>query len=78
MCLDDVIRYGRFSDFVTHHWERHQDGELMRIWLHKCLDKSFEDWKAQLKPKAKPTKRQIEATVKKSAAIAQAIRPDDM
>ena len=75
--VDQAIQYGRFSEFVTFAFERDQDERLMNIWLHRVLKESYADWKKSLMPKVKPTKRQIEATVKNSAVIAAQIVPTD-
>ena len=75
---DEAIRYGRFNDFAEFVINRDQERRLLEIWLHKVHDKSYEDWKKSLMPKPKPTTRQVEATVRKSVAIAAQIIPQDL
>lgn len=72
---DEAIRFGRFSEFVDFIIEQDQEKKMMEIWLHKVFNLGYEDWKSQVRPKPKPTQRQIEATVQNSVAVANIIIP---
>ena len=77
--VDQVIRFGRFDDFVLSFWEEKNDREIMDVWLHKSWDKTFAEFKQQVLFASRPHKtnpKRIEATVKQSLAILEGFNPD--
>lgn len=74
--LDTVILAGRFWDFVLEFLDSQNEKMLWEFYLHKVFDKSFEQFKSSVIPKAPVSNEQIETTVKNSMDILQTFNPN--
>ena len=74
--IDTVILAGRFLDFVLEFLDSQNEKMLWEFYLHKVFDKSFEQFKNSVTPKAPVSHEQIETTVKNSMDILQTFNPN--
>lgn len=78
--LDTVIRSRRLAGFIATFWERQNDDELFQMWLHKCWSsEGFEQFKRRVSQRVapqRPTRRQVEATVRDSLSILDSFDPE--
>ena len=82
--LDQMIRTRRLEEFVIElvqmHNEEMEDQAHWEIWLHKCFDKSFADFKEALgigNETAAPTQEETESIVRDSYDLLNSFVPDE-
>lgn len=73
--LDGMIRTKRFFEFVLKLIEIHNNEKLYDLWLHKVIDKSFEEFKeaCSVQPMSES---EIETTVLESEEILNSFVPE--
>ena len=49
LLLDNLIENGRFLEFIMELLDMHEEEQIYELWLHKCFDKSYEEFKKGLK-----------------------------
>lgn len=80
--INGMILTGRFHEFVVSMWntetKEQNDREIWEFYLHRVLDKSFDDFKEELRINAENrnmSERTIETTVQHSMNILQNFNP---
>lgn len=61
--LDEMIRQGRFFDFVCEINKIRTEERMWEVWLHKVFDKPFNEWRDSI---MHTNQVNLEATVKNS------------
>lgn len=49
LLLDNLIENGRFLEFIIDLLDMYEEEQIYELWLHKCFDKSYEEFKKGLK-----------------------------
>ena len=49
LLLDNLIENGKFLEFIAELLNDYQEEQLYEFWLHKVLDKSYEEFKKDIK-----------------------------
>ena len=80
--MDGMIQTGRFSEFVVsfykQHFEEEDERTLWEFYLHRFVEKSFEDFKAELRTNRdnqQMSEETMETTIKDSMNILKNFRP---
>lgn len=81
--MQNMIRVGRFSEFVEQLWttseKERNDREIWEFYLHRVLDKTFDDFKEELRVQAMNrniSERDLEATINHSMNILENFNPE--
>ena len=81
--ISGMIRTGRFREFVESMWntdaKERNDREIWEFFLHRVFNKSFDDFKEELRINAmnsNMSERTIETTIKHSMNILQNFNPE--
>lgn len=73
--LDELIGNGLFFDYVVKFYEIEESEQLWDVWIHKVLDKSFNEFKNSIiKEEINPEK--VGTTIKDSLAILSGFIPE--
>ena len=76
LLLDGMLETGRFSDYVLKFIDIQNDEKIYNLWLHKCYDKSYAEFKDQVTESAKPADPvDLEATIRESEDILKSFIP---
>lgn len=73
--LEQMISYGRFSEFVSSLYKFDNDTKLWEIYLHKIHNKSFEEFKNSIML-SKPSNEKFETTIINSFNLLQEFNPE--
>ena len=78
--MDSLIEYNQFSEFISTMINIRDDELLFEVWLHKCYDKTFNEFKKdiQLSSDAQAgymDEDDVKTTVKKSKDILSGFTP---
>lgn len=80
--IDGMIQTGRFTEFVfsfyKQSFEEEDERTLWEFYLHRFIEKSFEDFKAELKTNKdnqQMSEETMETTIKESMNILKNFRP---
>lgn len=82
--MEAMLRTGRFAEFVREVIAMHnadtEEKTLWEAWLHKCYDKSFDEFRRSLGLASDavtdvPTTKEMENTVKQSFDMLAAFNP---
>lgn len=74
--LDNLIQNNGLFDFIGSLIDTYNDERLYEIWLHKCFDKSFEDYKQACTVK-QADESEIKETIKNSEQILNKFVPEN-
>lgn len=77
LLLDQVVETGDLSEFVSFVWDMTEEEQQWQYFLAKVFDKSFEDFKATVKPQPQISKKELETTVKESLDMMNTFIPDE-
>ena len=84
--MEAMLRTGRFAEFVreviTMHNAETEEKTLWEAWLHKCYDKTFDEFRralgaAQDAGTAGLTEQEMEDTVRQSVEMLEGFRPGE-
>ena len=70
--LDGYISTGRFLEFVINFVDTINEDQLWEVWLHKCIDKSFNEFKMSIMLPSNQfdtSSEALETTLKESKSI---------
>lgn len=73
--LDTVLLGGSLSEFISAVCEYENEEKEWQFFLHKIFDKSFDDFKSDLKPPQKLSRKDFETTVNHSKSILSGFDP---
>lgn len=73
--LDIAISGDRLSEFISTVCEYENEEKEWQFFLHKIFDKSFDDFKSDLKPSQKLSRKDFETTVNHSRSILSGFDP---
>ena len=74
LLLDTVIPAG-FLDFVVDFLNIYDEEMVWEVWLHKDIDKSFNDFKESLRVSPEATDEQLEDTINNSKSMLNGFIP---
>lgn len=81
LLLDNYILSEMFYEFIINFMDLQNEELIWDVWIHKIFDKTFDDFKESLLSEAinnvKPTKKQLETTVKTSQQILDSFVPKE-
>ena len=77
--MDSLIENNQFSDFISTMINNRNDELLFEVWLHKCYDKTFNEFKASLNTDNDQveyfSEDEIKTTINKSKDILSGFTP---
>lgn len=80
LLLDQYISSCRLNEFIVEFIKTTNEEIMWDVWLHKVFDQSFADYKQNIENNAsaaiKPTKKQLETTIKNSYSMLEGFVPD--
>ena len=75
--LEEMLSQGRLYEFVCEINTLKNEEELWEIWLHRVMDKTFDDWKQSLRMHVESrTNFDAESTVKNSFNLLSGFDPE--
>ena len=75
--LEQVVKDGELSEFVTMLWDVIEEEREWEYFLAKVLDKSFDEFRKSMKPKAPISRKELENTVKDSFELLDTFVPTE-
>lgn len=69
LLLDQMISCGRFLEFVVEFIDLENERIQYEFWLHRVWDKSFNEFKEEIKPKNVIPAENLETTINNSKNI---------
>lgn len=75
--IDHLISNGDFFDWVIEFIDAENDRQAWEVWLHKVIDKSFEEFRESIQTHVNQMDdEQLETTISDSKSILNAFIPD--
>lgn len=75
--IDQLISNGDFFDWVIEFIDAENDRQAWDVWLHKVIDKSFEEFRESIQTHVNQMDdEQLETTISDSKSILNAFIPD--
>ena len=76
LLLDNYIRTGRFNEYVTKFTDLQNEEDLWQYYLHKPIEKSYEEFKKAVKGYHQSSKEDIKITIATSKNTLDAFIPE--